>query len=212
MNSKLFQIGMIYMTFGLGGCGHDAHSHDHAHDPEPAGIGEAHQPQHVGEFLVAAKDHVANVGILPNFADGEMRVYLYDGCVEEYVRTDQVEIPITVNLPDGPRKFIAMAQANEALTGETIGDTSEFLVKDDALKGVEHVTGMIQEVNFLGARYTNLEFNTDPATHDEGYYGTATAHGSDGDAGHDDHDDGDEGHAGDHDETPGHDEDGEHGV
>ncbi len=178
MNSKLFQIGMIYMTFGLGGCGHDGHAHDHDHGQETPGIGGAHQPQHVGEFLVAAKEHVANVGILPNFADGEMRVYLYDGCVEKYVRTDQVEIPITLNLTDGPREFVAMAQANE-LAGDTVGDSPEFLVQDDALKGVGHVTGMIQEVNFLGARYTNLEFNTDPATHDEGYFGSATEHGSD---------------------------------
>ena len=182
MNSKLFQIGMIYMTFGLGGCGHDAHGHDHDHDhhPETPGIGEAHQPQHVGGFLVAASDHVANIELVPNFADGEMQVFLFDGCVEKSVRSEQTEIPITVQLADGPRELVAMAQANE-LTGETVGDTSEFLVQDDALKGAGHVTGTIQEVNFLGARYSNLEFSTDPATHTDGYFGTPTEHGSDGD-------------------------------
>tara|TARA_R110002126_G_scaffold60156_6_gene156911 strand:- start:3706 stop:4290 length:585 start_codon:yes stop_codon:yes gene_type:complete len=180
MNSKLFQIGMIYMTFGLGGCGHDAHGHDHdhEHEHEAPGIGEAHQPQHVGGFLVAASDHVANVEIVPNFEKGEMQVFLYDGCVEKSVRSEQAEIPITLQLADGPREFVAMAQANE-LTGETVGDTSEFLVKDDALKGAKHVTGTIQEVHFLGARYTNLAFNTDPATHHAGYFGIATEHETD---------------------------------
>jgi hypothetical protein len=61
-------------------------------------------------------------------------------------------------LPDGEARLTFAAVAN-AGTGETVGDTSQFVARADWLGGAGSFDAVLQEVSVRGRVYRSIAFN-----------------------------------------------------
>ena len=184
------------------GCGHghddhDGHDHgDHAdhehadgdHDHSHEG-GHVHVAPHGGE-LVAIAEEFFNAELLLNSETGELRVYLLDSHAENPVRVNQAALDLTVEL-DSVTHELSLPAVADALTGETVGDASQFAIQSSALVGVSTFQGTFGLIEGRGEVFESTAFAFPAAAHDHD---------------HGDHDHGDDGHAHDgHEHTHSHD-------
>jgi hypothetical protein len=204
---------------------HGDHEHgDHTHSHEDGG--HVHVAPHGGE-LVAIAEEFFNAELLLNSETGDLRLYLLDAHAENPVRVDQAAIELTVQL-DSVSHELSLAAVADALTEETVGDTSQFAVQSSALVGVTAFEGTLGRIEGRGEVFESTSFSF-PAGHDHGHdheheHGEAShshehTHGDEththehehgeGDHDHDhadhdhadhDHDHGDHGHDHDHDD------------
>ena len=88
---------------------------------------------------------------------------------------------------------VSMAQASK-LSGETVGDSSHFVAKDETLVGARHFHGLIRSVSVLGTEFADVKFDYDLPAEGEGHDHDGDDHdGDDHDHDGDDHDhDGDD--------------------
>ncbi len=168
----------LYMT----GCGpkeegHSGHSQDtpetgapyshdeHQHESKEQAHGQihAHTAPH-GGTLVILGEHFAIIEIVMDTAAGKMTAYVLDGEAEKPVRIPQTTLEILVLKPGSPTSDSAIgdtlklnAVAN-ALTGETVGNTSEFNITSELLKGKDHFEGIIQSVTLKGEEKKTISF------------------------------------------------------
>jgi len=157
--------------------GHD-HDHDHDHADESGHDDhgdhgdhgdDVHTAQYGGQ-LVELGDHVANVEIVFDADTGSVSVFGLDSHAENPVRmaapslavvieSDALDEPLEVELP----------AIENLLTGETVGDTSEFTGEFAALQDLDKIHVTIPEIELKGARFTNIEAHvhaTDADNHD----------------------------------------------
>lgn len=141
----------LLLALGLAACGDEGHSHegDHTHD-------DAHTAPH-GGVLVELGDHAANVELLLDAEAGTLTLYALGPHAEEPVRVAAPSVAVAVDLPDGPATLDLAAVARE-LTGETVGDSSEFRVTDPRLVGLAELSGTIPTIAIRGAQYTDVAF------------------------------------------------------
>jgi hypothetical protein len=138
------------------GQAHDAAAgHDHDHDDDH---GHHHEPPH-GGTLVALGDHVAHVELVLNSDAGKLTLYTFDGEAETAVRIPggAVSLQVVPEGADAPIELELIGVAN-SLTGETAGDTSEFTVTDDALKGLKQCAVVIPSITIRGATFNDVHF------------------------------------------------------
>lgn len=155
--SKTPWTAALLLGLALGaGCGGDSHGHDD-------GGGHAHAAPHaeIGGFLVELGDHYAQLEIVHDRGAGELRFYVYDGHAESAVRLEQEAIELELELTDGPLALTAAAQASD-LTGETVGDSSEFLAADPRLKGLRTFSGTVREIDVRGETFSDVAFRCPP--------------------------------------------------
>ncbi|MBI1319585.1 MAG: hypothetical protein GC168_11650 [Candidatus Hydrogenedens sp.] len=129
---------------------------DHAEHEEH----EHHHEAPRGGALVELGDHVAHFEVLLSAQTGTLKLYAMDGHVESPVRLAVPSIPIQVTL-DGsaePLELEVQAVASE-LTGETVGDTSEFSVTDERLLNQSKFTATIPGVVVRGVQFDNVGFS-----------------------------------------------------
>lgn len=135
--------------------------HDHADDEHADEDNHGHS--HVaprGGALVELGDHVAHFEVLLSAQTGTLTFYAMDGHVETPVRLTAEAFPVLVTL-DGEAEPIALemkAVASE-LTGETVGNTSEFAVTDERLMNLAHFKAVIPAVDIRGVAFENVEFS-----------------------------------------------------
>ncbi|MBK8913668.1 MAG: hypothetical protein IPM64_03540 [Phycisphaerales bacterium] len=126
-----------------------------------------------GGVLVELGDHDANAELLLDVDTGRLRLWLLDGCAANSLRSEASEIRVLVIIPATPQRGESMfhltldAVANP-LTGETMGDTSEFSVTSEDLRGVRAFKGVIQRIEMHGERYSDVSFEYAPAGRDTG--------------------------------------------
>jgi hypothetical protein len=124
--------------------------------PLAAAAHEHHAP-HKG-VLCEFGEEFAHVEIVLDPADGTLTVYALDGEAEKPVRLKQKELKVSVNgLKGKPVVLTLKAQANE-LTGEKVGDTSEFSARDARLKGVKAPKGKVVSILIKGKAFKNTAF------------------------------------------------------
>lgn len=89
---------------------------------------------------------------------GTLTAYVLDGGAEQAVRIAQPTITLTFDAPPalGGQTLSLAAKAN-ALTGETVGDTSEFVVSAPALKGHTTFSARVAEVVVKGQTFKDLQ-------------------------------------------------------
>ena len=157
---------------------HDHAGHDHGdhagHDhAEPAKKADAEaEHAHVaprGGLLVEVGSHYANLEVL--LKDTILTVYLLDGHAENPVRVAAERIAINVT-PAGRTKALEVslkAVAND-LTGEKVGDTSQFQATVPGLAGVVEFEAVIPELTLRGKTFKHIDFDfAAPLTdHDHG--------------------------------------------
>lgn len=174
----------LALPLGITACGKKAeadHDHDHGH---------AHQPQ-FGGTLVELGDHFANVEFVYLAEEGELSVYTLGAHAEATVPSPTEEVSATITAGDDEFTVTLLPQVS-ASTGDKVGSSSHFMVKDDRLKDLEHFDVELGTISVRGEDFT-------PHAH------LGSAHHGDHDHDHD-HD-----HGEDHD-AEGHDDgDGDHG-
>lgn len=128
----------------------EAHDHDHAEGE----AGHSHPAPH-GGTLIALGDHFAHVELVLNKETGELTAYVLDGGAENPIRIEQTEISILIGdepegaEPDARVKLALAAVAND-LTGEKVGDSSEFKGTSTELVDADHFHASLESVTIKG--------------------------------------------------------------
>lgn len=120
--------------------------------------GHEHAAPHGGS-LVEFGDEFAHLELVLDATTGTLTAYALDGEAEEPVRLAAATIDMTI-VPDGAAatQAISLQAVENALTGERVGDTSQFRALVPALKGQSRFRGTIAEIRLRGQRFTEVEF------------------------------------------------------
>ncbi|MCG3205806.1 MAG: hypothetical protein KCHDKBKB_02529 [Elusimicrobia bacterium] len=117
----------------------------------------AHEHEHKaphGGTLVELGEEFAHIELVLDQATGQLTAYALDGEAENSVRLSQKEIELTI----GPVTIKLLAMDNP-LTGEKIGDTSEFRSRLGALKAQNQFTGTIKKIQIKGQSFESVPVN-----------------------------------------------------
>jgi len=130
---------------------------------EPVGTEEhthAHHAPH-GGALTELGEEFAHVEMRVDSAVGEIRLNLLDGESENPVRSKQETL--SVQLKDG--SVLPLAAVANPLTGETVGDSSEFSGSLPSLRGATGVEAVVEKVEILGKSFERVELQWPGGTH-----------------------------------------------
>ena len=117
---------------------------------------EHHAPHHGG--LQVMGEEFCHYETVLDSTTGTLTIYVLDGEAERPVRVKQKLLLLKLT-PRGSKKAVrvmAKAVANE-LTGETVGDTSQFEVVVPGFKGVTAFDGVLVEGQVKGRVFKNLK-------------------------------------------------------
>jgi ABC-type sulfate transport system permease component len=107
--------------------------------------------------LVELGEHFAFLEVVLDGDAGSVTVYVLDGEAEKGLRITQPSISLTFEAPAAVagQTLVLAAKAN-ALTGETVGDTSEFSVIHPAFKGQTMLAARVGELTVKGQSFKDL--------------------------------------------------------
>ena len=138
------------VALGQAGCG------DHEHGHSEAGL-HHHDPPHGGAGVTLG-DEEAHIEFLVDAEAGTVTAWFFKPHMERYLRIKAESFVVLARLPDGEASMTFAAVAN-AGTGETIGDTSQFVARADWLGAVEAFDAVLPEVSIRGRVYRSVAFN-----------------------------------------------------
>jgi hypothetical protein len=131
--------------------------------PPPASGHEHHAPH--GGTLVELGSEFAHVELVLDSATGTLTAYFLDGEAEESLRLTQPSLKIALEnpAPGAPAAPAAIEHLDllaraDVLTGETVGDTSEFSATSQSLRGRTGVKGTIEDVTVKGQEFRAVAF------------------------------------------------------
>ena len=137
------------VALGQAGCG-GGHDHSeagpHHHDPPHGGAG------------VTLGDEEAHIEFLVDAEAGTVTAWFFKPHMERYLRIKAESFAVLAKLPDGEARLTFAAVAN-AGTGETVGDTSQFVARADWLASVVSFDAVLPEVSIRGRVYRSVAFN-----------------------------------------------------
>ena len=137
----------IVIALGLGACAkHDSSS----------GGGHAHKAPHGGTLLELG-EHAYNLELVRDSAAGKLTVYVLDGHAEEFIRIAAPAIEATAFAAGGRQTLSLRAVANP-VTGETVGNTSQFEGQADWLKSSASLNGEIGALEIRGTKFGPTAF------------------------------------------------------
>jgi hypothetical protein len=145
------------LALALPACGGGGADHDdeHAHEGDDHVHGAPHAA--VGGVLVELGDHFAQLELVPDPETGVVCLFFWDGHAENPVRLAQPSLLAKVVVPDGKGLIeLSLAAQASTLTGETVGDSAEFRVQDDRLKGVQEFHMVVWGLNVLGTAFEKV--------------------------------------------------------
>lgn len=166
---QLAWTGVLAATLGAAGCGgaggdehaHDHDDHGHAHDDATTtdgGHGHSHEAPHDGA-LIAVGDHFAHLELVLDAAAGQLTLYVLDGDASGGRRVAHESLDVHVTQIDGEAADVRLSLAAVAsrLTGETVGDTSQFQASDESLVGAERFTAELATISIRGQTLEGVE-------------------------------------------------------
>jgi len=136
------------IVFGQAGCGG---GHDHSE------VGHHHDPPHGGAGVTLG-DEEAHIEFLVDEEAGTVTAWFFKPHMERYLRIKTESFVVLAKEPDGEARLTFTAVAN-AGTGETVGDTSQFVARADWLAGTGSFDAVLPEVSVRGTVYRNIAFN-----------------------------------------------------
>lgn len=138
----------------LPGCGGDTAPEGPGDDSSHHG--HVHAAPHGGTLVVLAEEF-AHVELVLDPEAGTLTAYCLGPHADTPVRIPAPSIPVTVNVGGAPTELVLAAVADR-LSGETVGDTSEFSVRDERLVGLGELHGVIHAVSLRGRDFTDVAF------------------------------------------------------
>ena len=157
MKTLLYLILMTAMTatvWAHGDSNSDAHNDGRGHE---------HTAPHGGTLIVLG-DEFAHLELVLDPEEGTLRGYVLDGEAESPVRIEQREIEVTITVPDtggdvpASELPLRLSAVYNILTGEKKGDTSEFTVRTERLKGLKQFGAVITTITVNGREFQEVEF------------------------------------------------------
>lgn len=129
-----------------------------------SGGGHAHDAPHDGT-LVELGEHVAQLELKLDPASGLLTLWIFDGHAEHPIRVTQPTVAVILDTPPAlANRPLELAARANTLTGERVGDASEFAVTHEALRGVTTVSGRVIEVTVRGGAFRDVRFNLPAAS------------------------------------------------
>ena len=120
---------------------------------DAAGEHVHHAPH--GGSLVEIGEEFAHLELVLDPATGQLTAFALDGEAENPARLKQPSITIHIS---NPKVDLVLQGVASPLTGETLGDTSEFVVQNDQLKGVSRFDGVVEALTIKGGDFNNVQF------------------------------------------------------
>lgn len=117
-----------------------------------------HHPPHHGSLQVFGQE-AAHLELLLDAKAGRLTAYALDGEAEEAVRLKQPVILLRITRCDPPRRpfTVALRAVANPLTGETMGDSSQFEAVARSLKGLRSFQGGFGDVTLRGLRFKAVQ-------------------------------------------------------
>ncbi len=131
---------------------HSDHGHEHG--------GHAHSAIH-GGALISLGQHFAHLEVVLDPKVGKLTIYVQDAEAEKAIRIKQEVIELKVVLSkDGKSEDVDLkcAAVESELSGEKAGDSSEFMIQSDSLKGLDRFEAVIKIVGVLGQDFPSVKF------------------------------------------------------
>lgn len=116
----------------------------------------AHVAPH-GGTLVELGEHQFALEFVRDAAAGTLTAYVLDAHVENFVRLPAKFIAVTIDVKGRAESLSLAAVANE-LSGETVGDTSQFTASADWLKREGEFAGKIAALEVRGTVFKDVAF------------------------------------------------------
>ena len=112
-----------------------------------------------GGTLVELGDEFAHVELVLDPSDGSLTAYFLDGEAEESVRLKQPSLKLSIDAQGSrPAQVVELAARANILTGETVGDSSEFFVTSPSLIGMRSANGSLGEMVVKGMDFRDVRF------------------------------------------------------
>ncbi len=115
-----------------------------------------HHPPHHGTLVVLGEEF-SHVELLLDPSTGELDAFVLDGEAENPVRISQSSLQILVK-GQGKDWALKLKPIANALTGETVGDTSQYQIISPKLKGTARFQGEFVRINARGTNFKNVWF------------------------------------------------------
>lgn len=123
-----------------------------------------HTAPHNGT-LIAFGEEFAHLEIVVDAEKGEITAYVLDGEAEKSVQIAQEKIEIEIEKPN--KVNLKLEAAENTLTGEKSGATSEFRTNNDRLKNLKEFEAKINSITVRGKEFKNVHFNFPKGTEEK---------------------------------------------
>ena len=138
----------------------EAEHHHKEHSPHDEHHHKHHAP-HDGTLVVLGEEF-AHMEFVLDSETGILTVYVLDGEVEKPIRIEQEKIDLQIitmsNKKPETSELILMAVSN-VLTGEKIGDSSEFSTQSDKLINQNSFKVVVSGIKVKGVEFKAVEFS-----------------------------------------------------
>jgi hypothetical protein len=148
MKRLLCPLIVLSLLFTLAGCS----KHDHSH----SGGGHVHKAPHGGQ-LIELGEHAYNLELVRDTATGTLTAYLLDGHAENFVRIAAPAIDLTA-FSGGQKRTLSLKAIANSVTGETVGNTSQFAAQADWLTTGGELNGEIGAIEIRGTKFKPAAF------------------------------------------------------
>lgn len=153
-----------------GGDGHDHgdhehadHDHDHGDHDHGSEAGADHGPGHVhvaprGGRLVVLAEEFAHLEVLLDRDAGRLDVYALDAHAEKPVRLAATGLALQVFPSAGEPFELLLLPVASNLTGEKVGDSSQFQATHERLRGFAGGEALLPEIQSRGQTFQDVRF------------------------------------------------------
>lgn len=133
--------------------------------PSAAPAKHEHVAPHGGSPVVLG-DEAYHLELVRDAATGTLQVYVLDGEMENFIRTNMSALDVVANVGGSPQTLTLRPVANAA-TGETAGDTALFEGRADWLKTTPQFDATLATITIRGTTFRDVKFNF-PKGNDKG--------------------------------------------
>jgi hypothetical protein len=110
-----------------------------------------------GGLLVELGEEFAHVELVLNRREGALTAYVLDGEAEQPIRLSQLTIDVILDVPI-PGSALTFGPVASVLTGEGAGDTSQFVIRHDALRISAPISGRLKALTVRGRDFRDVPF------------------------------------------------------